>query len=75
MDLTAITIFGIGLIAKIILDHFKIEKLEKDLNNIGAKVYRLELEATNDRMMDVACTREMSLRLWKSKQFKKESQR
>lgn len=49
-------------------------KREHDLsiNGIGGKARVLDAKIHNDRLMDVACTKELDLRLWKAEQFKEE---
>lgn len=52
-------------------------KREHDLsiNGIGGKARVLDAKIFNDRLIDVACTKELDLRLWKADQFREEIKR
>ena len=48
---------------------------ELSLNGLGGKARTLEAEMFNDRMVDIACTKEETMRLFKAGMFKKEMRR
>ena len=51
------------------------EECDRAINGIGGKVYRLEVAMANDRMTDIAATKEEELRQWKTGIFREEAKR
>lgn len=49
------------------------EDCDRSINGIGNKVRRLEVAMANDRMVDIAGTKEDDLRRWKAGIFKEEA--
>jgi cell division protein FtsL len=49
--------------------------IERDFKGLSGKVNRLETQMMNDRMVDIAATKEEELRKWKSGVFKEDVRR
>lgn len=73
-----------GIVWGLISMYFKVQELQRtqardkedcdrSINGIGNKVRRLETAMMNDRMVDIAATKEIELRQWKAGIFKEET--
>jgi hypothetical protein len=61
----------IGLVGKLIVDHFKIEKLEKDLNGIGTRGRNAEWERWKMQITTLAEEDRKGTRRWLVEQWLK----
>lgn len=70
MDLGIIGI-ALALLGKVVVDHFKIEKLERDLNGVGARARNAEWERYKMQLVDLAEDASKESRRWKVEQYLK----